>query len=288
MKLATLKDGSRDGQLAVVSSDLTRAHFAAGIATTLQQALDDWNFIAPQLQDLAVTLEHGKARHAFPFDPLTAMAPLPRAGHCALQLLGAGDTAAAFWPADALWGPADPLRLPAAAGDAPAPTAWLAPGLTAVCGDIERGTPADAAPDGVRLLLATAACLVQTPDRAGARPLALACAAVAVTPDELGPAWAQGGLHWSLADQAPAAMPDTGAATLGPLIAGLARWRPLRAGALVGWRLPLPDEAAGLPGALALPAGGAGAPAVVVHGADGRGPLFGPLALRLLPSPAQG
>ena len=44
MKLVTLMDGSRDGQLAVVSRDLTQAHFAAGIATTMRQLLDDWNF----------------------------------------------------------------------------------------------------------------------------------------------------------------------------------------------------------------------------------------------------
>ena len=49
MKLATLKDGSRDGQLAVVSRDLTVAHLADAIAPTLQRALDDWSFIAPQL-----------------------------------------------------------------------------------------------------------------------------------------------------------------------------------------------------------------------------------------------
>lgn len=79
MKLATYKDGSRDGQLVVVSRDLSSAHYATGIAQTLQQALDDWNFISPQLQDLYTTLNHGKARHAFPFDPAQCMAPLPRA-----------------------------------------------------------------------------------------------------------------------------------------------------------------------------------------------------------------
>ena len=47
MKLATYKDGSRDGQLVVVSRDLSSAHYATGIANTLQQALDDWNFISP-------------------------------------------------------------------------------------------------------------------------------------------------------------------------------------------------------------------------------------------------
>ena len=79
MKLATYKDGSRDGQLVVVSRDLGSAHYATGIAQTLQQALDDWNFIAPQLQDLYVTLNQGKARHTFAFDPKMCMAPLPRA-----------------------------------------------------------------------------------------------------------------------------------------------------------------------------------------------------------------
>lgn len=49
MKLATYKDGSRDGQLVVVSRDLSTAHYATGIASKLQQVLDDWNFLAPQV-----------------------------------------------------------------------------------------------------------------------------------------------------------------------------------------------------------------------------------------------
>jgi fumarylacetoacetate (FAA) hydrolase len=52
MKLATYRDGSRDGQLVVVSRDLQSAHYATGIASRLQQVLDDWNFMSPQLQDL--------------------------------------------------------------------------------------------------------------------------------------------------------------------------------------------------------------------------------------------
>lgn len=79
MKLATYKDGSRDGQLVVVSRDLSTAHYATGIANKMQQVLDDWGFIAPQLVDLYETLNNGKARHAFPFDPAMCMAPLPRA-----------------------------------------------------------------------------------------------------------------------------------------------------------------------------------------------------------------
>ena len=87
MKLATYKDGSRDGQLVVVSRDLKLAHYASGIANRLQEVLDDWNFISPQLQDLYEALNRmtdalhatGMARHAFPFDPARCMAPLPRA-----------------------------------------------------------------------------------------------------------------------------------------------------------------------------------------------------------------
>src|SRR5258706_352559 len=79
MKLATYKDGSRDGQLVVVARDLSTAHYASGIATRLQQVLDDWNFLSPQLEDLYQTLSLGKARHAFNFEPARCMAPLPRA-----------------------------------------------------------------------------------------------------------------------------------------------------------------------------------------------------------------
>ena len=95
MKLATYKDGSRDGQLVVVSRNLKLAHYATGIANRMQELLDDWNFISPQLQDLYDALNRvgdrvgdrsgdaahatGTARHAFPFEPKMCMAPLPRA-----------------------------------------------------------------------------------------------------------------------------------------------------------------------------------------------------------------
>jgi fumarylacetoacetate (FAA) hydrolase len=52
MKLVTIKDGSRDGQLAVVARDLKTAHMADAIAPTMQAALDDWAFISPQLDAL--------------------------------------------------------------------------------------------------------------------------------------------------------------------------------------------------------------------------------------------
>lgn len=86
MKLATLKDGTRDGQLAVVSRDLKTAHLADGIAPTLQRALDDWSFIAPQLDLLYQTINSGCGHRAFDFDPANCMAPLPRSS---LRVAGA-------------------------------------------------------------------------------------------------------------------------------------------------------------------------------------------------------
>jgi fumarylacetoacetate (FAA) hydrolase len=68
MKLATIKDATRDGQLAVVSRDLGKAALADSIAGTLQHALDDWSFHGPQLQDLYDALNQGKARNTFDFD----------------------------------------------------------------------------------------------------------------------------------------------------------------------------------------------------------------------------
>lgn len=79
MKLATLADGSRDGALAVVSRDLKTCQLAHPIAPNLQRALDDWAFIGPQLDNLYLQLNQGKARHAFAFDPNSCTAPLPRA-----------------------------------------------------------------------------------------------------------------------------------------------------------------------------------------------------------------
>lgn len=87
MKLATLDDGTRDGQLAVVSRDLRTAHVADGIAPSLRAALDDWAFIAPQLDALYRQLNEGKARRPFDFDPARCMARCrARAGACLPRL----------------------------------------------------------------------------------------------------------------------------------------------------------------------------------------------------------
>jgi len=78
MKLATLKNGRPDGQLVIVSTDLTRFVSAGRIAPNLQAALDDWTIIEPQLSALAAQLD-AAAIAGQPFDPAMALAPLPRA-----------------------------------------------------------------------------------------------------------------------------------------------------------------------------------------------------------------
>ncbi|HEV2538393.1 MAG TPA: fumarylacetoacetate hydrolase family protein [Frateuria sp.] len=79
MKLASLKEGGRDGTLIVVSRDLKRAVKAGAIAPTLQAALDDWSNAAPRLNALFDELNAGKAAGAFELDVSALAAPLPRA-----------------------------------------------------------------------------------------------------------------------------------------------------------------------------------------------------------------
>src|SRR5690606_17295958 len=78
-KLATLKQGGRDGTLVVVSRDLSRCAVVADIAKTMQQAMDDWETTAPRLQQIYDSLNGGDAMDAIPFDPVHCHSPLPRA-----------------------------------------------------------------------------------------------------------------------------------------------------------------------------------------------------------------
>ena len=81
MKLATLKNGTRDGALVVVSTDLTRAVTVPDIAATLQAALDDWWDAEPKLKAVSKRLNAGEIAEAIPFSSTAAASPLPRAYH---------------------------------------------------------------------------------------------------------------------------------------------------------------------------------------------------------------
>ena len=78
MKLASLREGGRDGVLVVVDKDLTRCLRVPEIATHLQAALEDWGRVAPDLTHVANSFEAGE-RGAEAFDPIVCAAPLPRA-----------------------------------------------------------------------------------------------------------------------------------------------------------------------------------------------------------------
>src|SRR5690348_18307485 len=78
MKLATLRDGTRDGALVVIRRDGAAFARAHDVARTLQSALDAWEATAGGLRALSERLDAGKLDGA----PLAAdqlLAPLPRA-----------------------------------------------------------------------------------------------------------------------------------------------------------------------------------------------------------------
>lgn len=262
MKLATYKDGSRDGQLVVVSRDLSTAHYATGIANTLQQALDDWNFISPQLQDLYVTLNQGKARHAFPFDPAMCMAPLPRAYQWAdgsaylnhVELVRAArnsEVPASFYEdplmyqggSDDFIGPMDDVVVPSEDYGID-----FEAEITVITGDVPMCATPEQALEGIRLVMlandVSLRNLIPAELAKGfgffqSKP-ATAFSPVAVTPDELGDAWQGGRLHLTLQSTwngRKVGMCEAGPEMtfhFGQLIAHIGKTRNVRAGSIVG------------------------------------------------------
>jgi len=249
MKLATYKDGTRDGQLVVVSRDLSTAHYATGIANRMQQLLDDWDFLSPQLQDLYETLNNGKARHAFPFDPAMCMAPLPRAFQ---YLRGAAYPSHAALLSEAAGGQApEGLQLAQAASDnligahEPVPCLQEKTGvdfgaaLVVATGDVAQGAKGDALlPDIHLVMLANEVRLRHVADDVQSHP-ATAFAPVAITRDELGDAWENGTVHLTVQtawNGRKVGMCDAGADmvyTFEQLVAHACKTRALRAGTLV-------------------------------------------------------
>ena len=262
MKLATYKDGSRDGQLVVVARDLGAAHYATGIASRLQQVLDDWNFLAPQLQDLYEQLNAGRSRHAFAFDARQCMAPLPRAyqwadgsaylNHVELVRRARGaEVPASFYTdplmyqggSDDFLGPCDDVVVPSEAMGID-----FEAEIAVITGDVKMGASPEQALDGVRLLMlandVSLRNLIPAELAKGfgffqSKP-ATAFSPVAVTLDELGDAWQGGRVHLTLQSTwngRRVGMCDAGAEMsfhFGQLIAHIAKTRNVRAGSIVG------------------------------------------------------
>ena len=211
MRLATLRDGSRDGRLVVVRRDGEAFADASRVAPTLQDALDGWEEREPALRALAESVDAGGV-DVERLDPTRLLSPLPRAyewvdGSAYLSHVRRVRKARGAEPPPTL--ETDPLVYQGGSGvllapceDIPLPdAAWGMDFEAEVCvvlGDVPRG--AQDAERHVRLLcLANDVTLrnLVPPELAKgfgffqSKP-ATAFSPFAVTPDELGDAWRAG------------------------------------------------------------------------------------------------
>lgn len=261
MRLATLRNGTRDGALVVVGPTGDRYTTADDIAPTLQAALDDWDRVEGPLRARAEALATGEVR-AYPLDPAALHAPLPRAyewvdgsaylNHVRLVRKARGAEPPATLETDpliyqggsgVLLGPCDPIVLP--------DPRWgldFEGEVGVVLGDVPQGTRAEDAWQFVRLVVLVNDVTLRNliPDELAkgfgffqSKP-ASAFSPFAVTPDELGDAWRDGRVHLRLRvthNDALVGDPEAGPEmhfSFFDLIAHIARTRAFTAGTLLG------------------------------------------------------
>lgn len=261
MKLATLKDGARDGKLVIVSRDLTHYVDASSIVPTLQAALDDWKKYKADLESLAESLQHGSIP-VERFHEHEAMSPLPRAyqwadgsayvNHVELVRKARGaELPASFWTdplmyqggSDSFIGPRDPITM--------ADEAYgidLEGEVAVIVDDVVAGATPETCAAAIRLVM-----LVNDVSLRNLIPAELAkgfgffhskpssaFSPVAVTPDELGDAWKDGKVHLPLCvdlNGKPFGRDHAGVDMtfdFGQLIAHAAKTRALCAGTIIG------------------------------------------------------
>lgn len=262
MKLATLKNNRRDGQLVVVSKDLRRCVAVPEIAATLQSALDDWAQLESRLHEVYIALNSGTLVDEMSFDTKNCESPLPRAyqwadgsayvNHVELVRKARGaEMPASFWTdplmyqggSDAFLGPCDDIPM--------ASTEWgidFEGEVAVVTGDVAMGASLKEAEKSVRLLM-----LVNDVSLRGLIPGELGkgfgffqskpssvFSPVAVTPDELGDAWQDSKVHLPLLstyNDEQFGCPNAGVDMtfdFSQLIAHAAKTRPLSSGAIIG------------------------------------------------------
>lgn len=220
MKLASLKEGGRDGTLIVVNRDVTRAVKVADIANTMQNALDDWAEISQQLQAVYEQLQNDDIDKGFELDPKQLAAPLPRSYHWAdgsayvthvelVRKARGAELPESFWTeplmymgaSDAFIGPCDDILVE--------DESWgidFESEVVVYTDDVPAGVCADGAREHIKLL-----ALVNDVSLRNLIPAELAkqfgfyqskpwtaFTPVAVTPDELGEAWDGAKLHLPL------------------------------------------------------------------------------------------
>ncbi len=261
MKLASLKSG-RDGNLVVVSRDLTQAVEVPDIAATLQEVMDDWTSVAPQLETVSISLEQGAVDEAFPFDPSECAAPLPRAYQWAdassyvthvelIRKARSVELPESYWTeplmyqggSDGFIGSRDDIVV--------LDEAWgidFEGEIAIITGDVFMGADEGAAGAAIRLImlandvslrnlvpaeLAKGFGFYQSKPATGFSP-------VAVTPNELEPAWREGRVHLPLVchlNDVPFGAPEAGDDMVfgfPRLIQHAARTRNLCAGTIIG------------------------------------------------------
>jgi fumarylacetoacetate (FAA) hydrolase len=262
MKLATLRDGSRDGRLVVVSRDLKQYVHVPKISVTLQHALDNWDLVAPRLREVYATLNTGEAVGAQAFDDSLCHSPLPRAYQWAdgsayinhVELVRKARNAevpASFYTdplmyqggSDSFIGPRDPIYALS--------EEWgidLEAEVAVVTGDVRMGASVGDCAQAIRLVM-----LVNDVSLRNLIPnelakgfgffqskAASAFSPVAVTPDELGAHWADSKLHLPLLvdlNRQPFGKPNAGedmTFNFAQLVAHAAATRELAAGTIIG------------------------------------------------------
>ena len=261
MKLATLKDGTRDGKLVVVSKDVTRYCEAGKLAPTMQYALDNWDQVAPDLEALYRDVEH-QTVPCERFHESEAHSPLPRAyqwadgsayiNHVELVRKARGaEVPESFYHdplmyqggSDTFLGPRDDIPL----GD----TAWgcdMEGEVAVITDDVPMGVSEEDAASHIKLIM-----LVNDVSLRGLIPGELAkgfgffqskpssaFSPVAVTPDELGDAWKDSLVHRPLLveyNREPFGCAEVGVdatCNMAQLVAHAAKTRNLGAGCIIG------------------------------------------------------
>ena len=262
MKLATLKNNTRDGQLMVVSKDLSQAVAVPEIAATMQAALDSWSQLKGALEQIYQALNQGSLDNTMSFKASDCESPLPRAyqwadgsayvNHVELVRKARGaEMPSTFWTeplmyqggSDDFIGPCEDISLPS--------DEWgidFEGEVAIVTDDVPMGVAADDAGQYIRLLM-----LVNDVSLRGLIPGELAkgfgffqskpasaFSPVAVTPDELGDAWQDNKVHLPLLSQYNGQLfgkPEAGqdmTFNFAQLVAHAAKSRNLGAGAIIG------------------------------------------------------
>jgi fumarylacetoacetate (FAA) hydrolase len=258
MKLASLRNGRRDGELAVVSRDLTRMARVHDLVPSLQAALDDWAIVRPQLQE---RYEHlmSAADSGEPFDPQAALSPLPRAyqwcdggayrAHHERMRPGEPVPAWFEYETSMYQGASDGFLAPTADIEH-ADLAWgidYEAEVAVITDDVPYGVSEAEAGKHIALVMLVNDVSLRNMIRGElakgfgfvrSKP-ASAFSPVAVTPDELGTAWHANRLHGRVRSSVNGALrgdPDAGDMSFGfeHLIAYCAKTRSLGAGTIVG------------------------------------------------------